>query len=320
MNHSEICHKFAAKDYGRNGGRAGHNVFCEQNTETLYSYGHHFPICTHLDPAKHRGYQLAFTTQSYSVSTSKHLGHARGATSHLETLYCAHPLDAAQGRHRGNLEDFTRRALEAAAVYRGRDTYADADRLRTINGNIACMAEYMRAFKLTKKWLKESHPEIAKNYRTLSAPGNNWKEKASKINAAIDKKAKEKQAAARAKREKEAAEALPIWLDGGRFTFALSALPCALRMGKGWQGETVVETSHGAKVPIEAARALWPIAKRAREKGRAFIPSKEIKIGSYTLTRIEEDGRAVIGCHRIPFEAMQSISAAVMSETIKATA
>ena len=309
MNRQTLAHNFAHKNYGRNGGQKGASMLSDESGETLYSYGYHFPICTHLEPGTHAGYELAFTTAGYSVSTSKHIGYAASATSHLKTLYCYNPENARNGRHKENLQEFAMEAMEAAQAYRGRDTMADADRMRKRLTALDNWKAYCKAFKVTQKIIAAIAPDALKVYKSLNAGRDDLQAQAKKTGEAIRKAKAKREAKAKAKREKEAREAMPKWLAGGYASPSLYALPVVLRV----IGNTV-ETSHGARVPVETARKLWPLVKRARKQGRAFIPAQSITLGFYNLSRIEASGLAVIGCHRIPFEAMQAVSAEVMNK------
>lgn len=75
---AEVAHRFAA---GIGQRCTGHNMFFEGNT--IYSYGHHFPIAI-----KWNGW-LLFNEERYSVSTCKHQNYVAGACSHMDIVRCA---------------------------------------------------------------------------------------------------------------------------------------------------------------------------------------------------------------------------------------
>lgn len=58
-------------------------IFFQGNT--IYSYGHHFPMARHLDD-----HTILMTTKSYSVTTSGHMSAVRSAASHKKIIYCRH--------------------------------------------------------------------------------------------------------------------------------------------------------------------------------------------------------------------------------------
>ena len=71
--------------------------------KTIYSYGSHFPIAVLTGKNDH---YCLFTTQSYSVTTSKHISAVRSAASHKELIFCAYPKEAATGYHERNIKQF----------------------------------------------------------------------------------------------------------------------------------------------------------------------------------------------------------------------
>lgn len=74
------------------------------NDDKIYSYGSHFCIAKFIDSNT-----LLFTERSYSSTTSGHISIVRGATSHINKIYCAYP----SGSHDQN---FNYWLLDAEAV------------------------------------------------------------------------------------------------------------------------------------------------------------------------------------------------------------
>jgi len=74
---SEVCHVFAQRVQTE--GRAG-NVFFEGNI--IYSYGYHYELARFFQNANNRT-AILINDRGYSVSTSKHIGWIRSATSHF---------------------------------------------------------------------------------------------------------------------------------------------------------------------------------------------------------------------------------------------
>jgi len=84
-SHDECIRRFASLSPDERftaEGRAG-NVFFEQGT--LYSYGRHFAIAKYIDTPD--GVAVLITTDTYSVSTSKHQSIARSALRGHRVLY-----------------------------------------------------------------------------------------------------------------------------------------------------------------------------------------------------------------------------------------
>ena len=278
-------------------------MFSQESDETLYSYGNHFAICSHIRGADHNGYELLFTTRGYSNSTSKHLSHARSATSHLKTLFCHDPKLAKRGKHADNLGSYMREAIDNVNAYRGRDTRADHYRLEDATHNLEMFGEYKTAFKLTYKQIEIIAPDALKTYRKLTKGKNAFKHLAKEMGAKHQKAVKQARAESERLAKLQADEALPVWLATGKPHFSLRKQTVALRLDL--QGR--VQTSHQATVPALSALKIWKLAQRARKTSQAIEANGE-KIGHYKLTKIDEHGNATIGCHHIPFDVMANFA------------
>lgn len=77
-------------------------------------------------------------------------------------------------------------------------------------------------------------------------------------------------------------------------------------------GDTI-ETSHGAAVPTSAAPRLWRLIEAARTGDAAAVSARfrGAHVGPFTLRAIEQDGTAIIGCHRIPYAELHRAAAAL---------
>jgi hypothetical protein len=80
MNNSQLVHSYA---HQMQTGAKGSNLFYEGRT--LYSYGHHFPIC-HISIGKTGEEILFWNNASYSNTTSKHQSIASRATRHITRI------------------------------------------------------------------------------------------------------------------------------------------------------------------------------------------------------------------------------------------
>lgn len=66
-SHYDVARAWASREY--EGGKSDHRVFFER--DVIYSYGRHFPIARLLDTPT-GGVAALYTSERYSVSTSKH--------------------------------------------------------------------------------------------------------------------------------------------------------------------------------------------------------------------------------------------------------
>lgn len=116
-----------------------------------------------------------------------------------------------------------------------------------------------------------------------------------------DKKQKELDKKLAAQRIKEQAEALEAWRKGEnkRNYFEVTALRV--------KGDEI-ETTKGARVPVEHAAKIWPLLKRLHDKGETYHANgHSLHLGHYTITSFERD-ILTVGCHKIPFSEVSQIA------------
>lgn len=265
-------------------GRAG-NVFFEG--DSLYSYGHHFCIARHLT-----GRVVAFTTQSYSMTTSHHISAARSAARHLQVVHVHDPA-AAPSTNKA-------RALESIA---GDLAYAQRKGIRhtTRESRRANALEIALNFNAYLAALPEGEGKYVQPIDTTDLEG---------ATAALIAQQQEREAT-RLREQQERAErlreALQGWKAGESCAFNLHGLPPALRLVER-DGSQVVETSHGACIPVDDARKLWRVLNSPAVKGHEVRPPGGIKLGAYQLNTIRADGSIVVGCHDIAFNELEDIA------------
>ncbi len=289
-NSSEVFHFWANKVQSE--GRAG-NVFFDG--DKVYSYGSHFCIARHLPTGA-----VAFTTRSYSPTTSGHVSEARSAARHLRKVYCNDPSDNARVNMQ-HARNAIRDALSDAEKPRIRQTTRDAHKARALH-----IAEQANAYLAAL-------PEIERGTDQPIDTGalEAVRESLNAIERARAQIAAEQQAA----RVADLQESLEQWRTGFIHSHThLSYLPVALRMGyreqyKGAAGYQVIETSHGAEIPVDAAKTLWPVIQKIRAGGADWLaPAGRMRVGDYVLNTIRADGSIVVGCHDIPYSEIEAIA------------
>jgi hypothetical protein len=67
------------------------------------------------------------------------------------------------------------------------------------------------------------------------------------------------------------------------------------------EGRDVIQTSHGAEIPVADARALWPVILSVKAGERTSEDAARLvrRLGVYTLNEIRADGSIKVGCHDI---------------------
>lgn len=70
----------------------------------------------------------------------------------------------------------------------------------------------------------------------------------------------------------------------------------------------IVETSHGANIPLDQAVKLWPLVSSLHANGKEYTRSNNtIHLGGYKLLSFKNDVLTV-GCHEIPFSELQILA------------
>lgn len=314
MNALEICHYFAAENYGRTGTRRAGNVSAEQHSRTLYSYA--APIARHTGNA---AIPVLITSRTYSATTSRHTSDARRALHHLHPFEVYNPAAASTHDHAGNVRRIyqdAQHALSAAANAR-RKPETRAAALWSASALHAHAETYRAAFKLpvsaldtetraTRDTVRRIDPDQLDTAAALITQASNA---ALSRRAAAEKKRTAAQRKAQAEQEERDRTRREEWLAGAGTYYPREhySAPARLRM----QGNAV-ETSHGARVHVRAAARLWPIAERAHKAGTTYRPEPPHRVGPYPLDEVSPQG-VRIGCHFITFDEMQRIRAEVMA-------
>ena len=106
----------------------------------------------------------------------------------------------------------------------------------------------------------------------------------------------------------EQKEAIAEWRNGQRAWIPGNyQLPVFLRVMRRDTGG-YVETSKGARVPLEDAKRLALQASNVQRQGSTYHPVERVTVGPYKLDRINADGTVVVGCHTIPWTETERVA------------
>ena len=292
-SHNEVAHVWASQSQPE--GRGG-NIFFED--QVIYSYGRHFPVARF---APEFGAVVLFTNRGYSSSTGKHKTIIRGAIPNsFEVVYCSDPTRTAEH----NLSQWQERAEQL------RRAFANSKH-RVTRGNAAvelfriCESAilYCMALKIAAPdWTNETNDEMtARDYVYEMA-------KAREIKRDAARKEREQLAALKA------SERLPLWLAGESVpTFDFQYLETMLRV----KGESI-ETTRGAKIPVEDAIKLWPLLLRVKNSGRTLEAGLHaINLGPYRFNSFDGE-TLIVGCHSIAWSQLErmAIELNLIGETV----
>jgi hypothetical protein len=230
---------------------------------------------------------VIYNTASYSVTTSKQQGYARSATNHINNkIYLNIPrrgLDSlvfSQSEF-DNIIEFSEREASQALLKGSRSRkYSDM-----YNREALSIFSNLEAYALFFD-LEYERPNLV-----------HLRESA--LRADIEAKAIEK--VRKAERIKEQAEALINWRNGEdvRNLFEITALRIK---------EDQIETTKGARIPVDHAVKFWGLIKSWHEKGVSYVKDHHsIHLGNYSVNRFE-NGILTVGCHSIPYSEIESIA------------
>lgn len=323
-SHSMVAHVWAQQSQSE--GYASRMHFTH---ETIYSYGEHFPMAVFV--TNDAGETVcAVNTDHYSSSTGKHQSHVRraisGPTMPVNTA-TAKALSSwmASKRHRA---DVGLAKGEARKWQREHDKRLAATLNSEARYAIVSAVEAAEARRIHRKKAEEIENGL-KSFDTLQriagfagvtlskevlALGEKLRDNSADVlvehrkqQAAEAKKRDKAQKAEQLRRERVAAEAAPVWLAHEDTSEHRSALfnvkDVLLRVVAG--GEEI-ETSHGARFPVEHARKAFIMVRACKERGKAYERGKKsIHLGHFAINSVTAEGDVTAGCHHVKWAAIE---------------
>lgn len=108
----------------------------------------------------------------------------------------------------------------------------------------------------------------------------------------------------KAERARIDAERLAAWLRGESVSMPPRGDSVLLRI----RGDEI-ETSWGARFPIEHGRKAFPLIARIRERGEEWKSNgHSIHLGHYAIDRVTADGTVYAGCHVVRWEQIERVA------------
>jgi hypothetical protein len=345
----------------------------------LYSYGSHY-LAGFIMPD---GVAL-LNASGYSITTSKHMSFAHGATCNRRTIHAPKLTDldyalrgAAEGkakRYRREVREYLGKhaselSEEAAAYIAGvfglsrslpairRKAERDAAKAKAEaerRAHAAALADAKRFAEMTAESFALAIPDddgrdvvsgrwinggldgfakrLARAHKAASAAGQTRRKAilwdrlkavrafakpetgvfggAERSFATAEAIAAEKERR-RLEREREEAERRQAWLDGkgsGRFSDANGGALLRIIGDPGEPETAQLETSHGARVPLNHAIKAFRFVKLIRETGGHWQRNgRTVRVGFYQLDSIDPDGFNA-GCHRINWPEIERVA------------
>lgn len=269
----EVAHIWAQQKQ-EEGQNAQGNIFFQG--KSIYSYGLHFEMARFIKPDV-----VLRTTRRYSVTTAKHLSYVWRALSDNQKMFDVPTFDD----HSENGHYLAKEIRETIDKLNRSRTFISG-RLDRISGATNKAREYLGLFK--KEMTITARNEIRKLDKYFHKVLTQDRIDLLKSREVENKKrANVRYEEQRRLNALEAGERLEKWKTGELNYLNAGDSPIALRI----KGDNI-ETSHGATVPLLAARELWDKLQR-RE------PLHGMTLGEYTVQGLA-DGILTVGCHKIP--------------------
>lgn len=267
---------------------------------TIYSYGSHSPIATHVIGSQGQP-GILFTSEKNSVTTSQHMSMVNRAIPPdvpLFTAPCQHfGFSEAEDKyqHEKNLHHYICEVAEhLATCVRARSSYNKEyhhERAVELRKEALCYATF---FDLPDPAI-EIIPDVDS-------------EQLASIKAREAKASAKKAAETKRKAEEERvrwAQTAEQWRKGEYHHYLPYDLPTMLRI----EGHEVV-TSRGARFPIVHAKRGLALVRAVIATGEDWRRNgQSCRLGYYQLDWIEANGTVHAGCHIVPWEEIERIGA-----------
>lgn len=161
MNNRQVAHVWAQQTKP---GAKGSSFYFRDST--IYSYGPHFPIARFIERKGRRA--VLFTTRGYSVTTSKHIGQARGAIpGGVPVFYVTDPLDMPRNKDTRQIYESRVKDASGQAARARINAEFHLDRARSIAEEANDCAEFF-GWRWRLK-LPEFSPEFLRTVRERAA-------------------------------------------------------------------------------------------------------------------------------------------------------
>lgn len=291
-NNREIPHNWWHANE-RGAGKKSSNIFydlSDNGESVIYSYGRHFPIAIRMKDVNGNDIVL-FNDDGYSVSTNRHKSYVRQAIPrHVKVFEVPNlsPFQSFEGVA-SKLLELREHQLKASITEK---RVQAKTRQRCIDEANRILASYLEFCELTGITPKDLKAFGIEDLDTLRADAKAQAEEAER-----QRKLREKA------REKALKKEIAEWVAGERQHLS-GTVGVKLRVSK---DGTEIETSHGARIPVEDALKVVPLLKHVKEVPNRKIRREGLKLGQYSFTVLTRE-ELVVGCHHIPVSELDRIA------------
>lgn len=295
-NSAEVSHVWANKLQAEGGTReasfmtGGFGRQCFFEGDTYYSYGRHYVIGKHLPDGS-----VAINLEPNSATTNSHVREAIYAVKPRKVLRVFDPGGEPDSQR---TERHVQHLIQKAAAAK-----PDGNRPRLLAEAQQVADDYNAFCAALGLAGNPAYPEVS------AATDEDELARVRKMQREYAAEERERRLKRTAELQREYAERIPLWRAGGN-PGNLHSLPAMLRIKelydtRGMSDGLFVQTSHGAEIPVEDAKRLWPVILRVM---KGDDPVVRMRLGQYQLTEIRRNGSIVVGCHDIAFSEIEGIA------------
>jgi hypothetical protein len=304
MNNKQVAHLWA--NQSKESGSGSHFYF---EGATIFSYGPHFPIARHVNRRDGLGAVL-FTTDGYSSSTARHKSYVSQACHHHRVFYVA---DVRSDDRQAQFNDYRTRVAElvkkAAAARRVANKEALAESARKLAAEANDFAAFFTLPPACR--IDASAEELGNLLHTIEEEQRKETQRQKRARAKATRDAEKRRLQREAVARKEAT-GWALYEDGAPGV-SLHDAPPVLRVKLNADGSpsAVVETSHGAEVPVaEVARAVRFVAA-VRARGIGWQRNGHVfRVGHFQLDEVTPAGNVRAGCHTFEWSEVERFAKA----------
>tara|TARA_R100000655_G_scaffold108502_2_gene160587 strand:- start:359 stop:1222 length:864 start_codon:yes stop_codon:yes gene_type:complete len=281
MNNDQVAHLWANQSKPR---AKGSNFFFEG--KTIYSYGTHFPVAT-LVETKH-GTIALFERATYSVSTTRHQSIARQAVNHLETfdVDLTHSWNGLSYDIKKAFEAYRKQSEQSMVKASRARTYKDVH-LREAHNAVEKANRLLVLFRKELPYFRELKPLDDESIERLNELAKAKRRKEIQANRKLEQ----------------------AWLDHETDSLPRGHRYLIRRKITRFPEHTrdIVETSHGARIPLDDAKTFYKAISRFRATPEQ-CPS--MNVSHFRLNKLSSQG-ARIGCHFLAWSIMDQFAKSI---------
>lgn len=316
VSDSQVAHLWAnqSQSDARN---ARKNIYFEG--DTIYSYGGHFPIATHVTGTRGRK-AIMFTTRTYSNTTSKHIWITKGALRGdvgVPVFYVEDPRGGLSKPSKAMAEIWQQEylALAITNLESACLKWVNSDSLIGLAQDSINVGNALASFFGSRKRIKLPTALLGKATVFCEKTAERRRKHGERV---AYKRLHEseirlaKRMAVEKKNAEEMKEQIVEWRTGSvdaNNNYRLYSVPAMLRIKPG-DGE-VIQTSMGAEFPLSHGRRAYLFLGGLRAFGKTYQRNGHTAhVGQFVIDSMDSNGTVRAGCHTLSWDEIATFAIA----------